>query len=74
MSASLPPLFMAKAQVFLDLVGKGRFFDRHLYGYAQRNLGISRAEADKIVNALQADGRLQIETSRDGILLRRVVQ
>lgn len=75
MRYEIPPLLRAKAEVFLDYVGKyGRLLDQQLYRNVKQNYGIGRGDADKIINHLEDAGRLHIEAKGVGVMLRRVAQ
>ena len=68
-------LLQAKAEVFLDYVGKyGRLLDQQLYRHVKQNYGIGRGDADKIINHLERSGRLSVVAKGFGVELRRVAQ
>lgn len=75
MQHELHTLLQAKAEVFLDYVGKyGRLLDQQLYRHIKHYYGIGRGDADKIINHLEDAGRLHIEAQGVGVILRRVAQ
>ena len=63
----------AKGKVLLEYIARssdGRRLDAYFYSRVGEWYGISRADADKIINEMAALDRLALDTDHDGVVLR----
>lgn len=70
----LPPLLNAKASALLRYVGSWCKVNKWSYAELRERYGINKADADKIINTLVADGVLSVANTDGGIILKRVTQ